>query len=138
MILTTLGAPLLGGLLIGAATAGLLWFNGRIAGISGIVAGLFSQPSREWRWRLAFILGLLAGGSLLRLFHPQAFVPVQTGSPVVLAVAGWLVGFGAQLAHGCTSGHGVCGLARRSLRSLVATLTFMASGIGTVYVTHHW
>lgn len=127
----------LGGLLIGVATAGLLLFNGRIAGISGIASGVFSQRSRDWVWRLSFMLGLLAGGFGLKAFFPQAFGPVPTGSPMVLAIAGLLVGFGAQIAHGCTSGHGVCGLARRSLRSFAATGTFMATGMLTVYLVKH-
>lgn len=122
-----------GGLLIGFAATGLFLFNGRLAGISGIASGLFEQQSREWLWRLAFILGLLAGGLALLAFYPQAFGP-PAASPIVLVIAGLLVGFGAQLSNGCTSGHGVCGLARRSLRSAAATVTFITAGIVTVYV----
>lgn len=137
MDLWVIGTSVGGGLLIGLAATGLLLFNGRLAGISSIAAGLVSQQSQEWSWRLAFILGLVTGGVLLLYLRPQAFGPLAAGSPVVLAIAGLLVGFGAQVSNGCTSGHGVCGLARRSLRSLAATLTFMAAGMATVYAVKH-
>lgn len=135
MDLTAAGSGLLGGLLIGGAAAGLLLLNGRIAGISNIAAGVFSQQGSEWAWRVAFLLGMLTGGSALTLLRPHVFGTTPLASPLLIAVAGLLVGFGAQLANGCTSGHGVCGLGRRSLRSLIATLTFMMSGMVTVYVT---
>lgn len=135
MELTGAGSGLIGGLLIGGAAAGLLLLNGRIAGISNIAAGVFAQQGGEWSWRFAFVLGLLAGGSALAWLRPEVFGSPRLLSPLMIAVAGLLVGFGAQLANGCTSGHGVCGLGRRSLRSLVATLTFIVTGMVTVYLS---
>jgi uncharacterized protein len=124
-----------GGLLIGLAASGLLYCNGRIAGISGIAASLLRRPHASNHWAYLFLLGLLTGGLLLRLITPQAFPDTYNQAPLVLAVAGLLVGYGTRLGNGCTSGHGVCGLARRSLRSLIATLCFMATGMLTVYLT---
>ncbi|MCP5187924.1 MAG: YeeE/YedE family protein [Pseudomonadales bacterium] len=128
--------PLIGGLLIGASAVALLYFLGRIAGIAGIVWGAVSaQPDNAWRW--LFIAGLLAGPLA---YHFLAGVPNPAPSPLPWwqAVAGGLlVGIGVRLGSGCTSGHGVCGIGRLSPRSLVATLTFMATGIITVYVIRH-
>lgn len=128
--------PLIGGLLIGASAVALLLFLGRIAGIAGIVwSAVSAQPDNAWRW--LFILGLLAGPLL---YHPLAGVPYPTPSalPWWQAVAGGLlVGFGVRLGSGCTSGHGVCGIGRLSPRSLAATVTFMATGILTVYLIRH-
>lgn len=125
---------LIGGALIGLSAVLFLLLNGRIAGISGLVAGVLSWPSERWGVEVSFIIGLLAGPLLLAFFdgswpavHPAAGAPT-------LAVAGLLVGFGTRLGSGCTSGHGVCGLARLSPRSLVAVSTFLASGIATVLV----
>lgn len=128
--------PLLGGLLIGMAATLLLFLNGRIAGISNIVGGLWLARPGDLAWRWWFVAGLLAGGLTLALAQPQAFgqSPSSLGQ---LAVAGLLVGTGACLGNGCTSGHGVCGLSRRSLRSLIATLVFMATAMVTVYLTQH-
>lgn len=128
--------PLTGGLLIGMAAALLLWLNGRIAGISNIVGGLWPVRAAEVSWRWLFVLGLLSGGATLALAMPQAFgqSPSSLGK---LALAGLLVGVGACLGNGCTSGHGVCGLSRRSLRSLVATLVFMSTAMATVYLGKH-
>ena len=132
----TSGAQALGGgVLIGASAAAILLFLGRVAGVSGIVGGLLHDGSAERVWRAAFVAGLLAGGAGLRIVDPAA---VQFGldrSLPVLVLAGVLVGFGTRLGSGCTSGHGVCGVARGSRRSLVATLTFMATGMLTVFVT---
>jgi len=128
--------PLAGGLLIGLAATLLLGLNGRIAGISTIVGGLWSARPGDVSWRWFFVLGLLTGGATLALVLPQAFGQ-SPSSPAKLAVAGLLVGFGASLGNGCTSGHGVCGLSRRSLRSLVATLVFMATAMATVYLGKH-
>ena len=128
---------LLGGILIGAAASGLLFFNGRIAGISGIVGGLLPPWAEDGQWRLAFVAGLLTGGLLLLFAYPVAFSIRPPASLPVLAVAGLLVGFGTSVGHGCTSGHGVCGLGRRSARSLAAVITFMATGAITVYVVNH-
>lgn len=125
---------LLGGALIGTAAALLLAINGRIAGISGIVGGLITSRERgERSWRLAFLLGLITGPTLYRLVYGELPLQMEADGPVLLA-AGLLVGFGTRLGSGCTSGHGVCGLARLSPRSLAATLTFMSVGIATVYI----
>ncbi len=129
---------LIGGALIGLSASLLLLYNGRIAGISGIAGGLLSTPARSERaWRFAFLFGLLGGGVLLRVFWPQVLgTPNVPGAAWVVA-AGLLVGFGTRLGNGCTSGHGVCGLARGTRRSVVATLTFMATGALTVFFVRH-
>jgi len=127
---------LAGGALIGGAASALLFLNGRIAGISGVVAGLLPPRPGEISWRVAFLLGLLTGGAVLALIDPSA-LPQSSGSSSVVALAGLLVGIGTRLSNGCTSGHGVCGLARRSRRSLVATATFISTGALTVYVVRH-
>ena len=128
--------PLLGGLLIGLAATALLLFLGRIAGISGIVWGAVSgQADNSWRW--LFILGLLLAPLL---FHNLSGTPYPAANPLpwgYAVVGGLLVGLGVKLGSGCTSGHGVCGLGRLSLRSLAATMTFMATGIATVFVIRH-
>jgi len=134
---TGLVKAVVGGMLIGGAASGLLLFNGRIAGISGIVAGVLSPRHGDVAWRLSFVLGLLAGGTVLVVGDPSAISTVSPRSLPVLAVAGVLVGLGTRISNGCTSGHGVCGLARRSARSLAATLTFMGTGAVTVYVVNH-
>lgn len=125
-----------GGVLIGVSAVLLMYALGRIAGISGIVAGLLSRAAGGDRaWRFAFLLGLIAAGLLLKPFaSTTAISPVP---PLLLAVAGLLVGFGSALGGGCTSGHGVCGLGRRSLRSLAATAVFMLTGFITVFVVRH-
>lgn len=125
-----------GGALIGVAAGLLLLANGRIAGISGIVGGALRRPAGDTVWRLLFVAGLLAGGTVLRLLHPAAIGPSVVGVPLLVA-AGLLVGFGTQLGSGCTSGHGVCGLGRLSPRSLVATVVFLATGAATTYVVRH-
>lgn len=127
---------LLGGLLIGLATA-LLWLlNGRIAGISGITAGTFTSFGPERQWRLAFVLGLVLSSWVWLLLAPLPEVQV-TSNYWLLTIAGLLVGFGARLGSGCTSGHGICGLSRLSGRSLVATVTFMTVAVVTVFVMRH-
>ena len=127
---------LLGGALIGLAAAFLLLFNGRIAGVSGIVAGLIKPTPAEWKWRLAFVLGLIAAPWMYQLVTalPLSTVDADWKS---LILAGLLVGVGTRYGSGCTSGHGVCGLARISPRSLAATLAFMLSGFVSVYVIRH-
>lgn len=129
---------LAGGLLIGAASALLLLFNGRVAGISGILGGLvFDRAAGEMRWRWLFLMGLLLGpvvAGLLALAQP---ITLSAGWPGTI-LAGLLVGFGTRLGGGCTSGHGVCGLARFSKRSFVATATFMGFGFLTVFLLRIW
>ncbi len=121
----------IGGLLIGLSSLMLLLFNGRVAGISGICGAALDQ--REGRdWRLAFMLGLIGTGLVFFLVRPEAFAFELQRSPWALAAAGLLVGFGTRLGSGCTSGHGVCGISRFSKRSLVATATFIATGVITV------
>lgn len=131
-------ASFLGGALIGAAAVMLMAATGRIAGISGIAARLLPPyADRELAGRIAFILGLVAAPLLVLLLTGAAPVPTIEATPPVLALAGLLVGFGAVWGNGCTSGHGVCGLSRLSLRSLVATGVFMATAVATVFVTRH-
>ncbi|MGU7772136.1 YeeE/YedE family protein [Burkholderia sp. MR1-5-21] len=127
---------LAGGVLIGLAAAWLVAFNGRVAGISGIVGGLLARRPDGRDWRLAFIAGLIVAPIGLRLAGIGAMPQVDASWPVVIA-AGLLVGIGTRYAGGCTSGHGVCGLSRGSMRSLVATATFMAAGFLTVFVQRH-
>ena len=126
-----------GGLLIGLSAVLLLYLNGRIAGISGILNGALARQPGDTAWRVAFIAGMLAGGAAFWWLTPHAFAPRQGFPAGLLLAAGFLVGFGTRLGSGCTSGHGVCGLGRRSLRSLVATMTFVGCGMLTVYVTRH-
>jgi len=127
---------LAGGLLIGLAATLLVLGNGRIAGISGILGGLLDATSSDRAWRAAFVLGLFVAPWIFRFFTALPVVTI-TSSPPVLVVAGLLVGIGTRYASGCTSGHGVCGLSRGSIRSLAATATFMAAGFFTVFVTRH-
>lgn len=129
-------SALLGGAMIGLAAVLLVLFNGRIAGISGIVGALLPPRPQGGAWRLAFVAGLLAAPWLYRLFAPLPAASSPASWPL-LVLAGLLVGFGTRLGSGCTSGHGVCGLSRLSLRSLVATLTFMACAFATVFVARH-
>jgi uncharacterized protein len=133
---TPFGA-LAGGALIGLAAVLLLWFNGRIAGVSGIAAGLWLGGPGERLWRVLFLVGLVAGcgGWVLLTGEPA---PRRTGFPVwALLLAGLLVGYGTSLAGGCTSGHGVCGLARLSVRSLAATATFLVVAMATTFAVRH-
>ncbi len=134
---TNLFGGLTGGMLIGLAAALLLLVNGRIAGISGILGGLITANSPSERlWRGAFIIGLVCGAAIYSWLYGGLPLQLQAGN-LLLLLAGLLVGFGTRLGSGCTSGHGVCGLARRSPRSLVATATFIACGMLTVYVMRH-
>jgi uncharacterized membrane protein YedE/YeeE len=128
---------LAGGALIGLGAALLLIMNGKIAGISGIVGGLLVRGSPDRFWRSAFVIGLIAGGFLAPIFMgytPDIAIPAPSW---LIVIAGLLVGFGTRLGNGCTSGHGVCGLARLSPRSLVATLTFIGTAMITVYIVRH-
>lgn len=129
-------SALAGGALIGAAAAVLVLGNGRIAGISGILGGLLSPRRGDMAWRAAFLIGLIASPALYAVFAPLPALRIDAG-PMALVLAGLLVGLGTRYGSGCTSGHGVCGLSRLSLRSLVATLMFMGAGFATVFVTRH-
>ena len=128
---------LVGGLLIGLAAALLLLLNGRISGISGIVGGLVIPKSSDAGWRAAFVAGLLLGASIYMLTTGGAIPVTMQASLPVLVVAGLLVGFGTRLGSGCTSGHGVCGIARLSSRSIVATAVFFGVAMLTVFLTRH-
>jgi uncharacterized protein len=130
-------SALSGGIFIGLAALLLLWLQGRIAGISGILAGAMGAAKGDWFWRLLFVVGLLTGGAigfwLLQLPTPD----LSTLSMPLLLVGGFLVGVGAKVGNGCTSGHGICGMGRLSSRSIVATCCFMSTGIMTVFVLRH-
>jgi uncharacterized membrane protein YedE/YeeE len=132
----TPGLSLTGGLMIGAAAAVLVFFNGRIAGISGILGGLLGVSRKDAGWRVAFLVGLIGAPVLASLLGNPIAPDIEAGWTEIL-VAGFLVGIGTRYAGGCTSGHGVCGISRGSIRSLVATATFMASGFLTVFVSRH-
>ena len=129
-------SALIGGVLIGLATAMLLLCNGRIAGISGILGGLLKSASQDAFWRLAFLLGLILSPLLYGLFLPLPGFEIAA-SRTSLVVAGLLVGLGTRYGAGCTSGHGICGLSRLSPRSALATLTFMLAGFAAVFVVRH-
>lgn len=120
---------LAGGLLIGLSVTLMLFFKGRVTGISGITYGFITFAKGDWAWRGFFILGLLLGGLALKFYLPESLENQVGQSTWRLILAGLLVGYGTVLGNGCTSGHGVCGISRFSLRSIAATLTFMAFGI---------
>ncbi len=129
-------SALCGGLLIGVASAMLVLLNGRIAGISGILGGLLRHARGDKSWRAAFIGGLMVAPLVYGMFRPLPAVQVDA-DVVTLIIAGLAVGVGTRYGAGCTSGHGVCGLSRLSLRSLAATLLFMGMGFVTVYILRH-
>ena len=132
--LVRMGTALLGGALIGLAAAVLLVLTGKTAGVSGIVDGVLRGEKSEWGWKAAFLAGLVAGGLLLAWRFPAALAhEAPRAWPWVIA-GGLLVGFGARLGGGCTSGHGVCGIGRASLRGLVGTAIFIVAGVLTVLV----
>lgn len=128
---------LAGGVLIGLAATLLLWLNGRVAGVSGILNGVIFPQREDIAWRAAFLIGLIVAGGVYMALVPGASLPRTDYSRTGLIVAGLLVGFGTRMGNGCTSGHGVCGLGRLSLRSLVAVLTFMVIAIITTFVVRH-
>lgn len=132
----TPGSALAGGMVIGIATAILLLLAGRIAGISGIVGGLFRLQRGDIGWRLAFVSGLILAPFIWQLFNELPPIQIDT-SYLVMALAGLIVGLGTRYGSGCTSGHGVCGLSRMSPRSIVATFTFITTGVITVYLIRH-
>jgi len=127
---------LAGGAVLGLAAALFVLLNGRIAGISGVLGGLLRPRAGDLAWRVAFVGGLLVAPLVFGLFMALPTMQVAAEAPL-LVVAGLLVGVGTRLGSGCTSGHGVCGISRLSPRSIVATLSFMASGFLTVFLTHH-
>jgi uncharacterized membrane protein YedE/YeeE len=123
-------------MLIGLAAAGLLLGMGRIAGVSGIAAGLVTPERADWAWRACFVAGLAVGGLVMSLVIPGAFGSVGRSLPALVG-SGVLVGIGTRLGNGCTSGHGVCGLGQGSPRSLVATVTFMLTGAVAAFAVNH-
>jgi len=130
-------SALVGGALIGVSATLPLWLNGRIAGISGIMHGVLQRRGDDAAWRWLFLAGLIVGAGAWLWLAPPAFAP-RTRFPLPLVLlAGMLVGFGTAQGGGCTSGHGVCGIARLSVRSIAATLTFLATGMASVFVVRH-
>jgi uncharacterized membrane protein YedE/YeeE len=127
---------LAGGLLIGLSAAAFVLLNGRIAGISGILGGLLRPARGDVLWRVAFVLGLIGAPFVYGMWAPLPAARIDAGDGMLVA-AGLLVGVGTRYGAGCTSGHGVCGLSRRSPRSLAATAAFMLAGFATVYVVRH-
>ena len=126
-----------GGVLIGLSATLLLWLNGRVAGVSGILNGVMFPHSRDVAWRAAFLLGLIVAAGLYMALVPGAPQPRVDFPRAGLVVAGLLVGFGTRMGNGCTSGHGVCGIGRLSMRSIAAVVTFMATAIATTFVVRH-
>ena len=133
----TPGPSLLGGILLDIATSAYVLLHGRILGVSGIVGGLLRPVKQAWIWRIVLLLGILTSPLWsIFLFDMYPVQIIEANWPMVI-VAGLLVGFGAQYASGCTSGHGICGLSRLSPRSLVAIISFMISGFVVAYVLRH-
>ena len=124
---------LIGGSIIGIAVSLLLLFNGKVLGVSGILGELFNHPLSKNYWRLFFVLGLLISPLIYSIFHPIPLIEISSNKLLII-VGGLLVGFGSRLGSGCTSGHGVCGLARLSVRSFIATMTFIFFGFVTFFV----
>lgn len=131
---------LFGGALVGAAGLVLMIVNGRVAGISGIISGLFTPKNAEFSWRVVFLIGMVLAGlsaSAVGFSFPDFESLAAETSPLMIITAGLLVGIGTKLSNGCTSGHGICGIGRLSKRSIVATLTFMAAAFATVFIRFH-
>lgn len=126
----------IGGLIIGTSAVLFILLNGRIAGISGIIGGLLKPIKHDVLWRVVFIVGMLMASFIYSLFAPLPNIQVDADYPL-LVLAGLLVGFGTRYGSGCTSGHGICGISRLSPRSIIATCSFMASGIITVFLMRH-
>lgn len=135
--MTTWTMALAGGVLIGLSATLLLGLNGRVAGVSGILNGVLFPNDSDIAWRAMFLAGLIVAAGLYMALVPGAPQPRVDFPRVGLVVAGLLVGFGTRMGNGCTSGHGVCGLGRLSMRSLAAVLTFMATAIATTFVVRH-
>lgn len=125
---------LLGGALIGVAVSLMLLLNGRVTGISGIINGALAPVKGDTQWRILFIVGLFSGGLVMGQLNPQVFTNTLSVSTGITALAGLLVGFGTIMGSGCTSGHGVCGISRLSMRSLLATVTFIVAGVISVFI----
>lgn len=136
-VMTSFDPPtaFLGGALIGLAAALAVLFNGRVAGISGILGGILDLDRPSMCWRLAFLIGLIGAGAAV-LARPEATIEITASTPLLIA-GGLLVGFGTRLGSGCTSGHGVCGLARGSKRSLASTVIYMGAAVATLFVVRH-
>ena len=135
----TPGSALTGGLMLGIGASLLLLFSGKIAGISGILANAIKPThpfSQDAAWRVLFLLGLISAGKIYPLIAALPPANIAASTPTLI-MAGLLVGFGSRMGSGCTSGHGICGLSRLSLRSMVATLSFMTAGFVTTYLTLH-
>jgi len=130
--------PLLGGMVIGLSAALLMLARGRIAGISGIIEGVLRPRPRELAWRLLFLAGIICGGLVLSFVMPERFVVDIGRTTPMIALAGVLVGVGTHIGCGCTSGHGICGISRFSVRSLVAVPTFMLTGAIVVWLVNHY
>lgn len=130
--------PLAGGVVIGLSATVLLWLNGRVAGVSGILNGVLFPRANDVAWRWVFLVSMAVAAGLYLSFANNA-PPVRSDFPrALLVLAGVLVGFGTRMGNGCTSGHGVCGIGRLSLRSIAAVLTFMGTGILTTFLMRHW
>lgn len=128
-----------GGLLIGVAVSLMLWFNGRIAGISGIFGDIFlTKQTSQLPWRALFIVGLMLGYIVVRAVRPDMGVVIPQGNTIEMGIAGLLVGFGTRLGCGCTSGHGICGVSRLSVRSIVATVLFIGTASIVVFIKRHF
>lgn len=127
----------LGGVLIGLAAVALLYFNGRIAGISGIIGGVLRPHPGDTLWRALFLLGLASGAALILWLHPVAMALEFDVSDPTIILGGFLVGLGTRIGNGCTSGHGVCGVGRLAPRSIVASAVFVGFGIATSYLVRH-
>lgn len=132
MDLQSIAYPLIGGVLIGLAVTLMLLFNGRVTGISGIISSSLAKPTPDGLWRWYFISGLVVGGLVMNFLRPDLFINTTGRGYGITLVAGLLVGYGTVMGSGCTSGHGVCGISRFSLRSALATVTFMLFGFLSV------
>jgi uncharacterized membrane protein YedE/YeeE len=130
--------PLIGGIIIGFSVSVMLLWNGRATGISGIIYGLINPTRGDILWRVLFVLGLFTGGLVVKAANPLVFSGALPTEQMTVVVAGLFVGFGAVLGSGCTSGHGVCGISRLSVRSLVATIVFISAGIFAVVLFRKW
>lgn len=128
---------LAGGVLIGLSATLLLWLNGRVAGVSGIVNGVLFPKTGDVAWRAMFLAGLIGAAGFYMALVPNAPLPRTDFSRSGLILAGLLVGFGTRMGNGCTSGHGVCGIGRLSMRSLAAVMTFMVTAIATTFIVRH-